>query len=510
MRHLLTIPALLLTGAVLQAGSVQVTGIRAWSFPGITRVAIEVNGPFTYASDRAHAPERIFFDLDGTVPGVEGKRAFSKDINDKLIKRVRVGLTKPGVTRVVLDLEGASDFTVSQLSNPDRLMVELHEAVAKPGEAGTPGGAITAMPPVSERPAAPPAFVAPAAVASAVVAPLRTASKAAVAPPEEPETKPAAKLPAATGPDLAKMAKLDPHERMAVLPKTSPELTARAAQMKQELPTPPVVSPSAHTASHVELVQSLTRTLGLKVNRIVIDAGHGGHDTGTVGPDGVVEKDLVLDVAQRLGKLVEQRMGAEVIFTRNDDTFVPLEERTAIANRSHADLFLSIHANSSPAPEVAGIETYYLNFTNSPEAMTVAARENAASDKSVFQLKDLIQKISLHDKLEESKQFADSMQASMQALNVKSFPTAHNRGVRKAPFVVLIGASMPSVLTEIGFLTNTKQEKLLARPEYRQKVAEALYSGLHGYTQSLSHFEVATSKPQAMRPETSVGAIGTR
>jgi N-acetylmuramoyl-L-alanine amidase len=168
-----------------------------------------------------------------------------------------------------------------------------------------------------------------------------------------------------------------------------------------------------------------------------------------------------------------------------------LQERTAIANRNHADLFLSIHANSSVAHEVAGVETYYLNFTNSPEAMNTAARENASSDKSVFELKDLIQKISLHDKIEESKQFAESVQTSMQAFTNRSFPSARNRGVRKAPFVVLIGASMPSVLAEVGFLTNTRQEAMLSKPEYRQKLAEALFRGVQRYTQTLSHFEVA-------------------
>jgi N-acetylmuramoyl-L-alanine amidase len=271
---------------------------------------------------------------------------------------------------------------------------------------------------------------------------------------------------------------------------TSPESTRRAEQIKQELPDPPTVRPSAHGAE-TGLTQSLTRALGLKVNRVVIDAGHGGHDQGTRGPDGLLEKDLVLDVALRLGKLIEQRMGAEVIYTRSDDTFIPLEERTAIANRNHADLFLSIHANSSPAPEVAGVETYYLNFTNSPDAMNVAARENAISDKSVFELKDLIQKISLHDKIEESKQFAESVQTSMQAFTARSFPSARNRGVRKAPFVVLIGASMPSILAEVGFVTNSRQEALLSKPEYRQKLAEALYRGVHSYNQTLSHFEVA-------------------
>ena len=139
--------------------------------------------------------------------------------------------------------------------------------------------------------------------------------------------------------------------------------------------------------------RSLTRALGLKVNRIVIDAGHGGHDDGTIGPNGVLEKDVVLDVALRLAKLVQERMGAEVVLTRSDDTFIPLHERTAIANERKADLFLSIHANSSPAPSVAGTETFFLNFTNSPAALDVASRENAGADKSVGELKDLIQSI---------------------------------------------------------------------------------------------------------------------
>ena len=237
--------------------------------------------------------------------------------------------------------------------------------------------------------------------------------------------------------------------------------------------------------------RSLTRALGLKVNRIVIDAGHGGHDYGTIGPNGVLEKDVVLDVALRLSKLVQERMGAEVVLTRSDDTFIPLHERTAIANEHKADLFLSIHANSSPAPEVAGTETFFLNFTNSPDALNVAARENAGSDKTVGELKDLIQTITLNDKIEESHTFADDIQNAIQAQAARSNAAAHNRGVKRAPFVVLIGASMPSVLAEIGFLSNARDESNLGKPEYRQKVAEALYKGLAQYSQSLSHFEPA-------------------
>jgi N-acetylmuramoyl-L-alanine amidase len=236
--------------------------------------------------------------------------------------------------------------------------------------------------------------------------------------------------------------------------------------------------------------RSLTRALGLKVNRIVIDAGHGGHDDGTIGPHGVLEKDIVLDVALRLATLVRQRLSAEVVLTRSDDTFIPLQERTKIANDNKADLFLSIHANSSPAPEVAGTETFYLNFSTSPGALDVAARENAGSDKTVGDLKDLIQSITLNDKIEESHTFAQDVQNAITLQAERSNIAAHNRGVKRAPFVVLIGASMPSVLAEIGFLSNSRDESNLGKPEYRQKVAEALYKGLAQYSQSLSHFDV--------------------
>ncbi len=234
-----------------------------------------------------------------------------------------------------------------------------------------------------------------------------------------------------------------------------------------------------------------TRVLGLKLGRVVIDPGHGGHDAGTHGPSGLLEKDVVLDVAQRLGKLLEERLGSEVIYTRSDDTFIPLEQRTQIANEHKADLFLSIHANSSPFRYVAGVETYYLNFTTSKTALDVATRENASSQRTVFELKDLLQKIALKDKIDESREFATRIESALYGLSSRSNTTAKNRGVKKAPFVVLIGAQMPSVLAEIGFLTNTRDEALLKKPEHRQKIAEALYKGIASYADTLSHFQVA-------------------
>jgi len=231
--------------------------------------------------------------------------------------------------------------------------------------------------------------------------------------------------------------------------------------------------------------------LGLKLGRVVLDPGHGGHDAGTHGASGLCEKDVVLDVAQRLGALIEARLGSEVIYTRTDDTFIPLEERTQIANDRKADLFLSIHANSSPFRTVAGVEAYYLNFTTSRTALDVATRENASSERSVFDLREVLQKIALKDKIDESREFAARLDASLYGLSSKSNPGAKNRGVKKAPFVVLIGASMPSVLAEIGFLTNAGDEALLKKPEHRQKIAEALYKGVANYAETLSHFQVA-------------------
>jgi N-acetylmuramoyl-L-alanine amidase len=412
-----------------------VTAVRHWSLSGATRVAIEVSGDFRFRSDRLHNPERIYFDILDARPRMGSRRFYSEDLDDRLVKRIRTAETAPGITRVVLELSGDVEASTSQLANPNRLIIELRGAA--------PAGPVTPPPTASPLPA--------------------------VVKSSPPKVEPPA-------------------------PKVEPPAP------KVELPAPPAVTP-APPVSSVEIPKaakhtsagknSLTRALGLKVERIVIDAGHGGHDQGTEGPKGLLEKDLVLDVATRLGKLIEDRMGAEVIYTRSDDTFVPLEQRTALANEKKADLFLSIHANSSPYARIAGIETYYLNFTDSKEALDVASRENASSQKSIFELQDIIQKITLHDKAEESKEFAGRVQAALWAFSARNVAGEKNRGVKKAPFVVLIGASMPSVLAEIGFLSNPREEALLKKPDYRQKLAEALYRGVARYSEGLSHFQVA-------------------
>ena len=490
MRRRITSAILLVGFAAAVAGrstDLEVTAVRHWSLANTTRIAIEITGEARYHSDRAENPARIFFDIAGARPRIEGKRLFSDDVSDRLVKRIRVAETSPGVTRVVLDLESDAEFTVSRLENPSRLIIELR-----------PAG--------STHRSDPPAEMAETLPESQTRA--KPAMKRDAIPMREPPA-PAVSTPPITIPDppatreinrtsASRMAAKVVPTPLVVLPdppvnatppKPAPADLEDASPVVVDSVSMHAVPKAAHASGDGE--RSLTRALGLKINRVVIDPGHGGTDQGTVGRHGLMEKELVLDVAKRVGKLIEERMGSEVVYTRQDDTFIPLHARTELANERKADLFLSIHANSSPHPKVGGIEVYYLNFTHSADALDVAARENASSDKSVYELRDLIQTITLHEKVEESKDFAAKVQGSLQTFETRYNNAAKNRGVKKAPFVVLIGASMPSILAEVGFLSNAKEEQLLKRPEHRQRLAEALYQGVSRYAQSLSHFQVA-------------------
>jgi N-acetylmuramoyl-L-alanine amidase len=241
---------------------------------------------------------------------------------------------------------------------------------------------------------------------------------------------------------------------------------------------------------------SLSRQLGLGVARIVIDAGHGGHDPGA-SANRVVEKELVLDIALRLEKLLKEQPGMEVVLTRRDDTFVELEERTAIANRENADLFLSIHANVARNTKATGIETYFLNFATNPEAEAVAARENAGSGMAMHSLPDIVRKIALNNKIDESRDLATVVQASLYRRLRNHNAHTRNRGVKQAPFVVLIGAEMPSVLAEVSFITNRDEAALLRKSAYRQQIAHSLYEAVLKYRQSLKKVTTVASAAES-------------
>ena len=403
------------------------TSVRAWPLDGVTRIAIETRNEPSWRADFAPNPDRLFFDIRDAGIQLEKGSPRSIEIDGPLVKRARIAMNQRTVVRIVLDLRQKVDYNVSVLSNPWRLMVELR-----------PKGA--------PRPAPDPVLTAAAQ------------PKPEPAPkPVEPEPEPAAKPEPAPPPPTVALAK----------------------------------PPKPAGVNSVTGKRSLTRALGLKLTRIVLDPGHGGHDLGTSGRGGLHEKDLVLDVAKRLGALLEERLGAEVVYTRTEDIFVPLEERTALANRSRADLFLSIHANSSPLRAVAGPETFYLNLTNSRADLEVAARENAANGQNIFELQTLLQKIATQDKVQESSEFASRMQRALHSEAAKSTAGLRNRGVKKAPFVVLIGAKMPSILAEIGFLSNSREENLLKKHDYRQRMAEALCNGVEQYASTLSQMEVA-------------------
>jgi N-acetylmuramoyl-L-alanine amidase len=482
-----------------------VTGIRHWSTPDYTRVAIDLENEVQFETGRIPGPDRLYFDLHNThlSSTLNGK---SFDVEDGFLHRVRAAQYQQDETRIVLELDDVADYSAFLLPNPYRLIIDVH---GKHPQKMTKSEPAKPAPREAERRAAQPASE-PAAKPAAPAERTRTEPVAD----KKRETAAGASAatagkskPNATFDELAEtVAKLNPPEAAPQPknkePEAKPAATAargpaatsskrgKAAAAKK---TEPLPGHEAQPTAKGE--RSLVRALGLKIGRIVVDAGHGGHDTGTIAPNGLMEKDLVLDVALRLGKLLEARMGAEVVYTRDDDSFIPLETRTAIANQNEADLFISIHANSSSDPAARGIETYYLNFTTSADALEVAARENAVSEKSIHELQDLVKKIALKDKIEESREFAVDVQQAL--YNGLANRGMRNRGVKKAPFIVLIGANMPSILAEISFVSNPADAKRLKTPDYRQKIAESLYRGTAKYVSGLSGMKVASrlSKP---------------
>ncbi len=507
----------------------RVTGIRHWSTPDYTRVAIDVESDVKFSSQRIDSPARIFFDLRDTklASTLVGK---SFDVADGFLKKVRVAQFAPGRTRVVLEVDNLSDYEAFLLPNPYRLIIDIH---GRNGRAKQPkdkdkdaSETASAQPDNAALPKAISTDVNDDASASSGIAaagrkpPTSVVKKVVEADDDDEEASPSsAEVTKRSAQDVKKEAS---HARSIVATKqvvdsdsdSDADTSASTASALQIDPggsrpksgTRSLASGRSGSASDLGIREakptaggdrSLIRALGLKIGKIVIDPGHGGHDTGTIGPNGLEEKDLVLDVGRRLGKLLETRLGAEVVYTRKDDTFIPLETRTAVANQARADLFVSIHANSSHDADARGVETYYLNFTSSPEALDVAARENAVSEKSIYELQDLVKKIALKEKIEESREFAGDVQQSLHSgLAIKS-PGIRDRGVKKAPFIVLIGANMPSILAEISFVSNPTDEHRLATSEYRQRIAESLYRGIAKYVNGLSGVKVASKMDKA-------------
>lgn len=489
-----------------------VTGIRHWSTPVYTRVAIDLEQEVQYEAVRVPSPDRIFFDLHGTrlSPELIGKS--DQVIDDGFLRQIRAAQFSNDVTRVVLDVSDVSDYSAFFLPNPPRLIIDVHGSRrAKPlytagisGRRAEPARAAVAS--IASAKAMRSVGLGPDTVPANDLGqpepglPLKQNAGTSIAEEVASLSRQPNRVRATRRPTTAPVAQSVPGTTPAPQPNelasaALPPGRSRSVESRGQKPTSD--TPEVHAARlPAEGQPTLVRTLGLKINRIVIDAGHGGHDSGTLGPGGIEEKDIVLDVALRLGALLKEKLGADVIYTRDDDTFIPLETRTAIANKAQADLFISIHANSSPDPAARGVETYYLNFTTSADALEVAARENAVSDQSIHELSDLVKKIALQDKINESREFASDVQQSLYTGLEQGNPGLKDRGVKKAPFVVLIGANMPSILAEISFLTNPDDAGELRRPQYRERIAEALYRGVARYVDSLSGVRLADASPR--------------
>lgn len=488
----------------------EVTAIRNWVGNNYTRIVIGVEDEVKFETTRLSNPDRIVLDLQGThlSTALAGK---TFPVENSFLQQIRVGQFKPGVTRIVLDVQKIEDYSVFSLPNPFRLVIDIHgshsESVAgvkpvQPERSSAPGKVVEEKPlpkhpePVQTARIAPPPSPSTSTTEHKAQTPaptLRTERTSELTTPQtgpaEIKTQKKLETKAVKKPESAPAS--EQTETLAKVEKSTPPATSAPAETAAEKDSEDEEEPADNAESTASSANTLTRALGLKIGRIVIDPGHGGHDTGTIGPTGLREKDVVLDVGLRLRKLLEKNLGSEVFMTRSDDTFIPLEERTAIANQKAADLFVSIHANASRDRSARGIETYYLNFTSNPDALEVAARENSTSQESVHELQDLIKKIALTEKIEESRHFAQLVQRQVYSDLEKDAGELKNRGIKKAPFVVLIGANMPSILAEISFVTNPRDEKLLRKPAYRQKIAQALYEGILKYVGTLGGVKVA-------------------
>jgi N-acetylmuramoyl-L-alanine amidase len=406
--------------------------------PDGIRLTVDLDAEVTYHQEEIENPRRLFFDLKG-VKAAASLQDVSLKFDDDVVKEVRLGRHPQNTTRLVVDLDGVSSYTVYPLYGPYRLVIDFRRAVASNPSTGT-------------KAVAPPIVVPPPAMSTASL------------------------------PVIPQVKQTDPR------PSPLPE-----PQLLPSVPAGPKSLPPAEPTANSNGKFSLSRQLGLSVSRVVIDAGHGGHDPGAHG-NGITEAELTLDVALRVQTLLQKQPGIEVVMTRDTDVFIPLTERTAIANREGADLFLSIHANASRNIQARGIETYFLNFATNPEAEAVAARENAASGQAMHSLPDIVRAIALNNKANESRDLAETVQRSMARKLAAKNKTLKDLGVKQAPFVVLIGAVMPSVLAEISFVTNKQDGTLLKTQAYRQQIAQALFEAIINYQQGLKRINAVASK----------------
>jgi N-acetylmuramoyl-L-alanine amidase len=456
-------------------GAPRLTNVRSFSGPDYARVVIDLSDQTQYVERRA-ASNRLSIQLSNALvsSSLLGRRFIVGE--SSLLKRIKVyegnaaktneaaqgasGLQSTAASGVQVEIEVSSlaDYSMFRLSEPERIVIDIHAAgvIAK---SITRDNAVRDSAPreAAARPAATPS-------GRSVVA-----GESSSARPDDDGLQSKARKASAAGKNA-----------ILALPEISDPI----------LPMGPADSRSAANAP-LAAANALAAMVDAKaaesvINRIVIDPGHGGHDTGTISSGGMREKDLVLDVARRLRAYIKHNYpDIEVIMTRDSDRFIALEERTAIANSRRADLFISVHANASPSRVASGVETYFLSPDRAPsEDMQTAARENAriAAEKSAEKAQPVMASVTAGNRVAESRDLARYIQAGLvRGIGAASPRTAMNRGVKHAAFVVLLGAAMPSVLAEVSFLSNPKDEALLQTTQFRERIAASLFAGLNAY-----------------------------
>src|SRR5215471_2915236 len=438
--------------------------VRNFAGPDYARVVIDLSDSTGFKAAKS-GNDKISIGLAATVARtLDGRRFIIRD--SRFLKRISV--SQPGTAGATVEIQaaGLANYTAFELSSPPRLVIDLHSNVGMTPEAQVAKAAARSV-----------QQVAVAREATGVV-------------PDRPVFQPRSSV----GGAILSLPDVD----VSNLDRIAADGEHRQGTISA------VGSASTEASSRPPAAAQDNKATDAPVKCIVIDPGHGGHDTGTIGAGGLKEKDLVLDVARKLRDDIKRNFpGVEVLMTRDSDRFIALEERTAIANARHADLFISIHANAAPTHVASGVETYFLSPDRaSAEDLKAAQRENAtlgtgdqhagadshnqvqtgAAADAGDKLRSAVASVSGGNRITESRELASYIQSGMVRCIGSAAPrTAANRGVKHAPFVVLLGASMPSVLAEISFVSNPKDEEMLRTDQFRGRIAASLFAGLRAY-----------------------------
>ena len=452
---------------------VLLTAIDRETRPDAVRVTLQLDHEVAFRSERLENPDRLFFDFPGTEAATPLRNATLRFAGTRsAISSIRLGRHPGQTTRVVVDTVDVHACRVFTLYDPYRVVIDCDH----PHGREAVGAALQAAQiPPETLPTSPriPSSPVPRQLVR-FDAEQRLSERLDSLPSAHMVGRASSSYSSSLAPQASRML------RRVIDPRPLPPVPPRIRTPPRTPPPPPAVR--SEPAAPDEF--SLARQLGLQVSRIVIDPGHGGHDPGARS-HGLQEADVVLDIAHKLERLLLTQPGIEVVLTRRGNSYLPLEARTTLANRVDADLFLSIHANASRNTAARGVETYFLNFAPNPQAERLAARENVSGAGTMNDLATLLQAIAGNSKIDESRAFADKVQVSLVSRLRRHDPDIPNLGVKQAPFIVLIGARMPSILAEISFLTNPHDATLLSTGEYREDVAEALFEGILRYQRSL-------------------------